>query len=152
MTNPTCTRRRLAVVLMVAALNAGGCGQGRPATVRIRGTVILDGQPIPQATVLFVPVAGGVPARGFTGTDGSFTLTSFVDGDGAVAGRHRVAVSKMKVTGVEATEDGLAPATVSGEMRTIWVTPRKYSDVETSGLEIEVTRGMGPVVLALEAA
>ena len=89
MTNPTCTRRRLAVVLMVAALNAGGCGQGRPATVRIRGTVILDGQPIPQATVLFVPVESGLIAadrRAIRILDPDALAKAVRDGLGGVTG------------------------------------------------------------------
>lgn len=149
MTPITRTRRMLPLVLASAV--AAGCGSGRPTTVPIRGSVTLDGKPVAQAMVLFVPATGGVPARGVTGEDGGFTLTTFTEGDGALAGKHRVAVSKMKVTGIEATADGMVPANVSGEMRTIWVTPQKYSDVETSGLEVDVGPAMAPVALALEA-
>lgn len=141
--------RTLPFVLVVAGII--GCGPSRPTIVPISGSVTLDGKPVPQATVLFMPVAGGVPARGSTREDGGFTLTTFAEGDGAIAGKHRVAVSKMKMTGIEATEDGMVPATVSGDMRTIWVTPQKYADAATSGLEVDVSRGMAPVALALES-
>jgi hypothetical protein len=151
MTRRTGVRRGLPLLIVSAAVVAGGCGPGRPTTVPIRGSVTLDGKPVAQATVLFVPIAGGVPARGATGVDGGFTLTTFAEGDGALAGKHRVSVSKMRVTGVEATEDGMLPATVSGEVRTIWVTPQKYADATTSGLEVDVTRGMAPVALTLKS-
>lgn len=141
----------LPFLLCVAGIIGGGCGPGRPTIVPISGSVTLDGKPVPQATVLFIPVAGGVPARGSTREDGSFSLTTFAEGDGAIAGRHSVAISKMKVTGVEATEDGLLPASASGEVRTIWLTPQKYADATTSGLEVDVIRDMGPVALALES-
>ncbi|MFM7243698.1 MAG: hypothetical protein ACKO40_05910 [Planctomycetaceae bacterium] len=144
-------RGTLTLLLTVAGIVGGGCGPGRPTIVPISGSVTLDGKPVPQATVLFIPVAGGVPARGSTREDGGFTLTTFAEGDGAIAGKHRVAVSKMKVTGIEATEDGMVPATVSGDMRTIWVTPQKYAEATTSGLEVDVARGMAPVALALES-
>lgn len=149
MTSPTGVRRML--LLVVAAVVAGGCGPGRLTTVPIRGSITLDGKPVARATVLFVPAAGGVPGRGVTDADGGFTLTTFAEGDGAITGKHRVAVSKMKVTGVDATEDGMLPATVSGEVRTIWVTPQKHADASTSGLEVDVARGMPAVALALES-
>lgn len=139
------------VTVLWATIMAWGCSPGRPTTVPIRGSVALDGKPVAKATVLFVPLNGGVPGRGVTGDDGGFTLTTFAEGDGALAGKHRVAVSKMKVTGVEATEDGMLPATVSGEVRTVWLTPQKYADVETSGLTVDVGPGMAPVSLVLEA-
>jgi hypothetical protein len=151
MTKPNLFRGVLPLALVMTAVVAAGCSPGRPTIIPIRGSVTLDGKPVAQATVLFVPAAGGVPGRGVTGPDGGFTLTTFAEGDGVIAGKHRVAVSKMKVTAVEATEDGMLPATVSGEVRTIWVTPQKYADVATSGLEVHVSQGMEPVALALEA-
>jgi hypothetical protein len=142
---------RLAVALTLVWLLLAGCGPRRPTTFPVTGTVTVGGKPVAGATVLFQPVGGGVPGRGVTTADGGFTLTTFEQGDGAIAGRHRVAVSKVTMSGVSATEDGVAAPVTSGEIRETWVTPRKYADVETSGLEVDVASGMAPVTFALEA-
>jgi len=138
-------------VLVLACVSPLGCGPSRPVTFPVKGTVTVGGKPVAGATVLFQPVAGGVPGRGVTTDDGGFTLTTFESGDGAIGGRHRVAISKMTLSGVEVTEDGVAAPVAAGEIRETWLTPRKYSSLDTSGLEVEVGRDMEPVAFALEA-
>jgi hypothetical protein len=78
--------------LLVAA--AGGCG-GKNKPVRVEGIVTLDGNPLAGATITFVPEQEGRrPASGVTDDDGSFELTTFQAGDGALAGDYKVTVSK----------------------------------------------------------
>jgi hypothetical protein len=68
-----------------------GCGKG--PLVPVRGTVKLDGRPLPQATVRFIArEAGGRDALGFTDADGVFRLTTFQPGDGAFPGKYKVIV------------------------------------------------------------
>lgn len=137
--------------LLAACLLPLGCGPRRPATFPVRGVVTVGGKPIAGATVLFQPVEGGVPGRGVTTDDGGFTLTTFESGDGAIGGRHRVAISKMTLSGVEVTEDGVAAPVAPGEIKETWLTPKKYASLDTSGLVIEVAREMEPITFALEA-
>jgi hypothetical protein len=62
----------------------------------VRGTVTIDGRPLSQAKIMFAPVAGGEhanpgkPAFGLLQNDGSFTLTTYENNDGAVVGVHWV--------------------------------------------------------------
>lgn len=139
----------LAVCLMIFL--AVGCGPRRPATVRVSGRVLLDGAPLPAAAVLFEPVSGGVPARGSTGSDGTFTLTTFTRGDGALPGRHRVAVSKVVVEGVAAGPDGLEAAPPAGPPTERAVVPTRYADPATSGLEATVAAGADTLEFAIES-
>jgi hypothetical protein len=141
----------LAAALLMACLLPSGCGPGRPAVVPVTGTVTVGGKPVAGATVLFQPTGGGVPGRGVTADDGGFTLTTFEQGDGAIVGRHRVAISKMTLSGMVAAEGDVAPAVVSGQVKETWATPQRYASVETSGLEVDVARGMAPATFALEA-
>lgn len=97
MRNATVTSR-LAVVLF---LICGGCGENgstTPAgsTVPVKGKVTYKGQPLTEGDVAFEPLDTGRPANGKVEADGSFTLTTFKDGDGAVIGTHRVGVSGNK--------------------------------------------------------
>jgi hypothetical protein len=83
-------RRLIGSLLILAALS--GC-RSRP--IPVQGVVTLDGQPLESATVLFMPQDGaGRPASAFTDHDGSFSLTTFTAGDGALPGDYHVVVRK----------------------------------------------------------
>jgi hypothetical protein len=75
---------------LLLALVSAGCG--KPGPVKVRGTVTLDGNPLPGATVTFVPRHGGRPASAVTLADGTFKLTTFNTGDGALPGEYKVTV------------------------------------------------------------
>ena len=77
--------------------------------------------------------------------DGTFELTTFEDGDGAVAGRHRVLV-RAKRKAIDYTQEGVFPQPV--------IDPR-FERYETSSLELEVgevNRGIKLVVQRPAAA
>jgi len=126
-----------------------GCSPGRPTTVPVGGTVTLDGMPLGGATVLFQP-ASGTPGRAVTADDGSFALTTFETGDGALIGRHRVAVTKFAMVGLSDV-GGVTGPVAAGDVREQWVTPKKYATPAESGLEIDVTKGMGAITLELQS-
>jgi hypothetical protein len=89
----------IAAALMLAGL---GCGSGATKLYKVSGKVTLDGKPVSEATVEFEPLdpAGGQkPASGRTGSDGTFSLSTNTSGDGAVAGKYKVTIKKLKVGG-----------------------------------------------------
>jgi hypothetical protein len=136
----------------LACLAVAGCGPRRPETVPVTGTVMLDGSPVERAGVGFHPqFTGGVPATGTTDAEGRFTLRTFQAGDGAMPGPHRVSVSLQKTTGVVPDPDGLSGEIAPEGLRVEWIVPEKYSNPETSGLEVEVRPGMDAVPLELTA-
>lgn len=153
-----CMRRRLrhraaACAMLVAALGgaAAGCGRSLPATGEVRGRVTLDGRPLDGAAVLFVPEAGGAPGRGATGADGSFALSTFAGGDGALVGRHRVAITKDEMTGIKPDAGGLSGPAMAGGPKVKRLVPARYADLATSGLTADVTAGETTVEFALES-
>jgi hypothetical protein len=84
----------LAPVVVAAVGCAGGSDQ---ATVYpVRGKVVYDGKPAAGVKVYFNPAEGprapGVPANpsAVTGPDGTFSLTTLTDGDGAPEGNYQV--------------------------------------------------------------
>lgn len=137
--------------LLLAAVVAAGCGRSLPSTGQVRGRVTFDGRPLEGAAVLFVPEAGGAPGRGATGPDGSFTLSTFASGDGALIGRHRVAVVKDEMTGIKADAGGLSgPAGPDGP-KVKRLVPARYADPATSGLTADVAAGETAVELEIES-
>jgi len=91
--------------LALATIFGGvGCGAGGPKPVKVKGKVTLDGQPLPGGMVTFFPEAvGGHQATAVTESDGSFSLTTFSTGDGALPGQYKILVKYQDA----ATEDEL---------------------------------------------
>jgi len=142
---------RLLLAMAVLALPAVGCGKAKPATAPVTGRVLLDGKPVADAAVMFEPVDGGVPARGSTGGDGGFTLSTFARDDGAIVGRHRVSISKFVTEGVAANEFGLEAAPGPPGLQPKAALPARYADPKTSGLEATVEAGGTSVEFTLQS-
>src|SRR5689334_22974691 len=75
-----------------------GCKKGPPPLVEVQGVVLLNGQPLPQAQVEFVPdledFGAQLNSTGVTDDQGRFTLTCMLKNEpGAVVGKHRVLVT-----------------------------------------------------------
>lgn len=133
---------------------SAGCGSGRPETVKVTGTVTLDGTPVEGATVAFFHPDAGQPARGVTDASGTFTLTTFEAGDGAILGQHKVAVSKIDESAQAPSGDSEFDTPSSNEdlsETAKFLLPAIYSSPSTSGLTVEVTKDMAPVTLELKS-
>ncbi len=131
----------------VVVIACAGCGgDARPTTVPVHGKVTYQGEPVTQGTVTFQPVkpAEGYPKRPATGTigaDGTYELSTFEAGDGAIPGEYQVAV--VSKTGEATLEQPDAPET--------WLVPEKYASAEQSGLTATVPPdASSPVEINLE--
>ncbi len=83
----------LALVLLGPTMGCGANGAGTmPSLVPVTGKVTFKGQPLTTGTVRFEPDDYGRPATGKLQSDGTFVLTTLTDGDGVVAGHHRVSI------------------------------------------------------------
>lgn len=126
-----------------------GCGPGRPEVAPVRGTVTLGGRPIPMGIIQFWPEEGR-PARGTINQDGTYTLTTFESGDGAVLGKHVVTIESVATSDTapkpKSVEEEIAiysdpntPVVQGGAMQTL--IPRAYADRAQTPLRAEVARG-----------
>jgi hypothetical protein len=90
---------RIAVLIACAAAVtslATGCGNYKAKTYPAGGRVTFqNGTEVTSGTVSFRPLEGELKtsARGEIQPDGSFELTTFTAGDGALPGRHEVLVA-----------------------------------------------------------
>ncbi len=138
--------QRLAIWIIFAVLFAGGCTRpredkwtrARPRTHRVTGRVVAEGVPIAGAKVVFFtlsPVNGrDYSAFGYTDARGRFTLQTFRDGDGAVAGEHHVTIEKLTF---ENPASSLDAAEVRPPKETSHL-PERYRSPKTSGLNATV--------------
>lgn len=134
----------LSLVLSLLAILASGCGTGDHVTLApVKGTVTLDGQPVPDARVIFHPTEGGRPSNAMTEPDGSFELVYMEDKLGALKGKHKVIISTL----VEADPDSTDTLTQSGQREMI---PASYNTQTT--LEAEVDAGVNELNFDLKSS
>ena len=81
-----------ACLLVLACI---GCGPGGPPIESVEGTVTLDGKPLPNASVVFVP-ENGRPAGATTDSQGHYVLTFTEGRQGAMLGKHKVRISTAR--------------------------------------------------------
>ena len=116
------------MLLPFVALMTGCFGSDRPETFPVRGTVTYRGKPVGEAHVQFISKTAP-PATGITDASGHFSLRTFEQGDGAVAGEHTVLVTKNEQ--VDPNDKSSYPAHRS-------VLPVRYGRVTSSPLTATV--------------
>ena len=147
-------RARLFVALILCAGPPAGCAKKFPPIVPTEGTVTINGKPLPNAAVTFVPVLEHFGAESYstatTDGNGHFVLTChFNNQPGAAVGEHVVLI-----------EEGALPEKMRGEQdgRVIDAyraklgnrpIPPEYSSFGKSPLRTEVKEGRGPVAVAI---
>jgi hypothetical protein len=128
---------RSLVFIALAGLN--GCGQDSKFG-SVHGVVRLDGTPLTKGTVRFVPDAGRA-AVGEIQSDGTFTLGTYHESDGAFIGTHRVAIIAYE-TATLATPGSSRPADVTAVNPNVKpLVPERYMAIGTSKLTFEVKPG-----------
>jgi hypothetical protein len=116
----------LIAAVVVAIASCIGCGAKTPPMAPVEGKVLLDGKPLTSGRVSTVPAAG----RGANGTvqpDGTFELSTYGKGDGALIGTH----------GVSVVVRGAGTSGPEGKQGKLLV-PERYTSDLTSELTIEV--------------
>jgi hypothetical protein len=111
----------LAVLVCAAVSGCGAIGGDKAALLPVKGKVTFKGQPVTKGLVTFEPRDFGRTATGQLQSDGTYVLSTFKEGDGTVAGHHRVSIS------------GTGPG-VRKEL-----IPAKYGGPNTSRLVADVT-------------
>lgn len=116
------------LLLLATLVVATGCGRGTSDTAPVTGTITLDGQPLTQGTVVFMPEKG-LWAKGAIGSDGSFRVAT-ANGDGASIGLNRVTICCVE------------PGTGTEDKPAKWLIPPHYGNPATSGLSFDVKAGI----------
>ena len=118
------TRFSALLFLAVVAGAVSGCGDGRPARVKVSGYITVEGQPLKFGGVSFKPVDGGRAAGGGVNSDGQYLTTMYKLNDGLPPGSYMVAVNAVENINYKSQR---------------WHAPKSYSEHATAGLSVEIT-------------
>jgi hypothetical protein len=122
----------MSVMFAIGMCFTWGCGNSdQLETAPVSGRVLIDGKPLTTGTVAFIPQQGR-GARGNIQSDGSFELSTYQNGDGAVLGTHRATVTAIESGGSSSQPE---------ERDIKYLTPARYSIAGESGLVFEVKAG-----------
>jgi len=116
--------------LVFALLAQPGCSSSKPNVPfgHVRGRVTLDGQPLPNAAVMFEP-ATGRPSYGTSSEAGEYTLRYRGQPWGAIAGRHRVRITTEGL--FKDSPDAPTPTVVKEKL------PKKYHSATVLTAEVK---------------
>jgi len=87
---------RVAALAALVLAACWGCGPGAgtlPSLIAVKGKVTYKNQPVTTGVIQFEPDGYGRTASGKLQSDGTFVLTTLKDGDGVVAGHHRISIT-----------------------------------------------------------
>lgn len=126
----------LSATILLTLCLFSGCGSKGPKIVPVSGKVTLDGKPLPNGHIRFIPT-GDRPAYGEIQSDGSFRLETD-DKVGCAVGTHKVTVDAQAVTGTEATGETARQ-----------LTPIRYSSAETTEITVTIDGPRDDVLIEL---
>lgn len=141
-------RRMLSVGLCGLGLLCSGC-QSDVTLVPVRGTVLLDGEPLADVLVTFIPDSahGGRPIRsmGISDHQGEFQLRAETQAPGAVVGEHRVMLEDLSILNAPRSEDGTVMKLPPVRF------PNRYANPLSSKLRVTVNQSHPTILLELSS-
>lgn len=125
-----------------------GCGSDSPHVVPVKGKISYQGKPLTSGTVMLVPESSGYGATGQIQPDGTFTLTSFKQNDGAAPGKYKVTVEVFPEATPGAPASGLPGMEFGPDQKP--PIPIEYSNVATTKLQALINDGPTELDFTLE--
>jgi len=89
MRNRYVSEKQIWYIATLLTLGSLGCGPGGPEIARVEGTVKMDGKPLEDAAVVFIP-ENGRPAGARTDKDGHYVLNFSEGRRGAIPGKSSI--------------------------------------------------------------
>ena len=123
----------LAALLTLSTLGCGSGGEPKSETVPVKGKVSYNGQRVPKGTITFQSDSGQ-PATGEIQPDGTFSLGTFVPGDGTVPGHQKMMII------ADTSDPTKIPGSSPGYVAPKDLVPTKPNTFDTSGQEATVSK------------
>lgn len=132
-----------AVLSMLLLVGCGGNATDQKPVAEVKGVVSYEGKPLERGQIIFFPEFGAKIGQGQIQPDGSYELTTYESGDGALLGKHQVAIIS------ERDMEGVLPEDAEADQEPSLI-PTKYNLQKTSGLTAEVKEGGNEINFDLE--
>jgi hypothetical protein len=123
-----------------------GCGEKRLTVVPVEGKVLHQGKSLEFGCVMFQP-QHGPPATGIIQPDGTFHLSTYAPGDGAVLGSHTIRITCYES---QKSKESRPPGDEEDRPPVHSYIPEKYTLYATSGLNAEIKESNQPFVFELD--
>jgi hypothetical protein len=137
--------RALAFAVAVAPF-LWGCGGSGVDLNRVKGTVMLDGNPLPDARVIFTPKEGGRPAYGVTDARGNYDLGYTTEGMGTPPGEYVVSIRTFRAPEEDLDTGEMTPA-VAETVPSVYNSPSTLTvTVPSDTYDFDLKSDAGPVV------
>lgn len=115
----------LSAAVSILSLAFIGCGPRDPR-VTIQGAVTLDGEPLPNGQVIFIPNSPALGAAGGAIADGVFTVTTY-------KGPHKVEVHAEK----QLTRPVPSGAPPEAGITFVSIIPKRYNEKTTLSFDVQ---------------
>ncbi len=132
---PSQVTAAVGVLALLGCLFQTGCGGGAFPTAKVSGTIETEsGEALPSGIITFTPLAvdpqgqSGKPAYGQI-ENGTFVLSTYGNGDGAVVGQHKVSLTEAWRPDEEYSDDRSE------------IPPRHGCEISPDSQEVEVVEG-----------
>ncbi len=104
-----------------------GCADSGPDRAEVFGTVLLDGQPVKEGSINFIPIEGTKgPGAGGVISDGHYLISR---ANGVTVGKNRVELRAFKMTGRKVQDPTGRPGVLTAERVSAF--PPEYNDKST---------------------
>lgn len=134
---------------MISSLLVMGCGDGGPKLVKATGKVTYQGEPLPKATVVFVPDGEERTAFATTDEQGEFVITT--NGrPGAIPGSYKVAVTAIRLLREVTEEEAISMSNEQIYANQESLIPVKYNNGISSGIVATVSNNPSENQFAFE--
>jgi hypothetical protein len=147
-----CGRLVLGAAVICVGLALSGCGGGA-SIGKVNGKVVANGQPVTDGSLTFAPMDSSsehpaAPAAGRIKPDGTFTLSTNKEGDGATIGKHRVTYAWPARKGRENwDETGTPPPETISPFEGLVVKQPAEAEVKAGVNDITIELVPGPPVV-----
>ncbi|MDM4016365.1 carboxypeptidase regulatory-like domain-containing protein [Roseiconus lacunae] len=137
-------KSKLAFTLLAVALTGftvTGCGPSQPELGQIEGILTIDGEPVKNGSIEFIPIGGGRPSLALTNAEGKYEAFYLPNVPGALTGKHRI---RFEIAKGKPGDPGLVRPKKNGK--------RPQGEVKLEPSEIEVVSGENEINFQLVEA